>query len=109
MQKIQRYFLPASLLFLFAGAATVHAQKSALKIDYTVQLIDPSSRQFHVVTNITNISQPRLDLSLPTWTPGWYTVENYAKNLLRFRITDASGRALPHTMSHKQTSRGIRR
>ena len=49
---------------------------------------------------------------MPTWTPGWYTVENYFKNVLRFRITDASGKILPHTMSKKQTwnidTRGIK-
>ncbi|MGI8812804.1 MAG: M61 family metallopeptidase [Pyrinomonadaceae bacterium] len=50
---------------------------------------------------------------MPTWAPGWYTIENYAKNLLRFRITDASGKILPHRMSRKQTwnvdTRGIRK
>src|SRR6185369_13365038 len=43
--------------------------------------------------------------------PGWYTVENYFKNVLRFRITDTSGKILPHVMSKKQTwnvdTRGI--
>lgn len=90
-------------LLLIAGFQAVSAQKSQLKIDYSVALQNPASEQFHITTDIANINQPRLDLSLPVWTPGWYTVENYAKNLLRFRITDGAGKILPHTMSRKQT------
>lgn len=103
------YLVIFLLLVGFQGAA---AQKAALQIDHTVSLADTVSQQFHITTDIKNINQPRLDLSLPTWTPGWYTVENYFKNVLRFRITDASGKVLPHTMSKKQTwnvdTRGIR-
>jgi predicted metalloprotease with PDZ domain len=88
------------LLLLAAGA---QAQKNGLKIDYTVALADPSTQQFHVTTEIRNINQPRLDLSLPTWTPGWYTVENYGKNVIRFTVTDGGGRRLPVRMSKKQT------
>jgi predicted metalloprotease with PDZ domain len=99
-------------VILFIGLQAVQAQKNALQIDYTVTLSNTAAQQFHVTTDIKNINQPRLDLSLPTWTPGWYTVENYLKNVLRFRITDASGKILPHTMSKKQTwnvdTRGIK-
>ncbi|HTK38095.1 MAG TPA: hypothetical protein VL325_06350, partial [Pyrinomonadaceae bacterium] len=111
MQKTRR--TPLLILFVvLLGFQAVQAQKNALKIDYTVTLSDTSTQQFHVTTDIKNINQPRLDLSLPTWTPGWYTVENYLKNVLRFRITDANGKILPHTMSKKQTwnvdTRGIK-
>jgi predicted metalloprotease with PDZ domain len=86
------------------GAGAVFGQtRPNLQIDYTVTLSDTAAQQFHVATDIKNIDQPRLDLAMPTWTPGWYTVENYFKNVLRFRITDASGKVLPHTMSRKQT------
>jgi predicted metalloprotease with PDZ domain len=79
------------------------AQTGRLDITYTVELRDTAKQEFHVTTEIKNINQPKLDLSLPTWTPGWYTVENYFKNVLRFRITDGAGKVLPHTMSKKQT------
>jgi predicted metalloprotease with PDZ domain len=91
-----------SFILLFSSQAAF-GQKGALKIDYTVALSDTSTQQFHVTTDIKNIDQPRLDLSLPTWAPGWYTVENYFKNVSRLRITDGSGKVLPHTMSRKQT------
>ncbi len=103
MQRNRRiHFLVLSLVVFF-GAQITAAQKGSLQIDYTVSLAAPEKQVFHVTTDIKNIKQPRLDLSLPTWTPGWYTVENYARNFLRFKVTDASGKSLPHTMSRKQT------
>lgn len=101
MQKIRSFSL--SLVFLLVAVPTVLAGKGGLKIDHTVAVADIDKQLFHVTTEIKNIDQPTLTLSLPTWTPGWYTVENYYKNVLRFRITDGSGKALPLMMSKKQT------
>src|SRR6516165_3994759 len=91
------------IAFLLLSTHAAEAQKKQLQTVYTVELADPATQQFHITTVIRNIEQPKLDLSLPAWAPGWYTIENYAKNLLRFRITDAAGKQLPHTMSRKQT------
>jgi predicted metalloprotease with PDZ domain len=51
-----------------------------------------------VTANIENVNQPRLDLSLPVWTPGWYVIENYATNILRFGVTDEKGASLSHVL-----------
>lgn len=102
---IQTKRLYFSLLFVFVifGFQNALAQKSKLQIDYTVRLSDVSKRQFHITTEIKNLDQPKLDLSLPTWTPGWYTVENYGKNILRFTIKDANGKPVFYTRTRKQT------
>lgn len=99
-------FLSIFFVFVIFGFQTASAQKqkkSDLQIDYTVQLSDPASRQFRVTTEIKNINQPTLNLSLPTWTPGWYVVENYGKNLLRVKITDAQGKPVFYKRTRKQT------
>jgi predicted metalloprotease with PDZ domain len=101
-----RKTLPQSLLCLvftiiLTGAA--YGQDNALRVDYTVEVQNIDASLFHVTANVKNIKQPRLELSLPTWTPGWYTIENYGKNILRFKITDAKGATLPHMMPRKQT------
>ncbi len=112
IMKQIRSFLPSLFVVVFIlGVQAGLAQKN-LQIEYTVSLPDIAAQQFHIATNIRNINQPRLDLALPTWTPGWYTVENYFKNVLRFRITDGAGKVLPLRMSRKQTwnvdTRGIK-
>jgi Asp-tRNA(Asn)/Glu-tRNA(Gln) amidotransferase B subunit len=68
--KKARLYAPL-LLLVIAFAHSAFAQKGALRIDYSVSLKDTASQQFHVTTEIRNINQPRLDLSLPTWDPGW--------------------------------------
>ncbi len=94
----------ASFLFLALFLVSVaSAQSGKLDLTYTVELRDTESRQFHVTTEIKNIKQDRLELALPTWTPGWYVVENYAKNLIRFEVTDASGKRIQPLMTRKQT------
>src|SRR5207248_6610708 len=69
-------------------APAAMTQDGQLAIEYTVKVADIPGQLFHVSTDIKNINQPALELSLPTWTPGWYTIENYAKNIFRFRVTE---------------------
>jgi len=112
MQKFRYSAAVSVALLLLFCLQSASAQKNSLDITYSVSVTDPATQQFHITTDIRNIDQPRLELAMPTWTPGWYTVENYYKNVLRFRITDASGKILPHTMSRKQTwnveTKGVR-
>ncbi len=91
------------LTLVLLSAPAAFAQGDRLGVEYTVEVKDKTERLFHVTTHLRNIRQPRLALSLPVWTPGWYTIENYAKNILRFTVTDARGQRLPHRMSRKQT------
>lgn len=97
---------------LLLSVSVASSQTTKLKVDYAVSLTNVTSQQFHVTTEIKNINQPKLELSLPTWTPGWYVVENYAKNLIRFKVTDSNGRWLQPRMTKKQTwsvdTRGIK-
>lgn len=95
--------LPFIALLIAVLLQPAFAQKDKLDVTYTVALNDVASRQYHITTDIRNIDQPKLELALPTWTPGWYVVENYAKNILRFKITDATGKWLQPRMTRKQT------
>ncbi len=112
MRNTRSSFPVIILLAVLLSVHSVAAQNSKLDIAYTVSLTDVASQQFHITTDIKNINQPRLELSLPTWTPGWYVVENYAKNILRFKVTDASGKWLQPRMTQKQTwsvdTKGVR-
>jgi predicted metalloprotease with PDZ domain len=91
-----------STVVILAIAPAIVAQKK-FHIDYTVSIASTEAQLFHVTADIQNINEPRLELSLPTWTPGWYTVENYLKNILRFKVTDATGARIEPTMIRKQT------
>jgi predicted metalloprotease with PDZ domain len=59
--------------------------------EYTVALGDPASRRFHVTATFHNLHEPTLDVALPVWTPGVYTVKNYADNISKFSAHDSVG------------------
>jgi predicted metalloprotease with PDZ domain len=101
-----------SLIFFISLAGCLSLTSSAVaqkrdgfRIDYTVHVASIENQLFHVTADIKNINEPRLELSLPAWTPGWYTVENYFKNVLRFKVTDDKGSRLQPEMIRKQTWR----
>ena len=93
------------VIILLSAAALGQTRDARFRIDYKVSVASLEGQLFHVTTDVKNINQPRIDLSLPTWTPGWYTVENYFKNVLRFTISDAKGNRLNPEMIRKQTWR----
>ena len=86
-------------------AGAVAAQGGQLEIEYTVKVADIPGQLFHVTTDIRNIHQPALELSLPVWSPGWYVIENYAKNIYRLRVANPAGRELRPALVRKQTWR----
>ena len=88
-----------------AIAPAAMAQDRGLAIEYTVKVADIPGQLFHVTTDIRNINQPALELSLPVWSPGWYVIENYAKNVARFRVSAPGGRELRPAQVRKQTWR----
>jgi len=94
-----------AVMFLALSPAALAQKRDAFRIDYTVSIESVEGQLFHVTTDVKNINEPRLELSLPTWTPGWYTVENYFKNVLRFKVTDAKGNRLQPEMIRKQAWR----
>src|SRR5262245_50252127 len=81
------------------------AQGRGLEVEYAVKVADIPGQLLHVTTDIKHINQPALDLSLPVWSPGWYVIENYAKNVFRFRVTEPGGRELRPVQVRKQTWR----
>lgn len=94
-----------ALFVLLAAAPVALAQDKQFRIDYTVAIANQEQQLFHVTTDVQNIHEDQLRLQLPTWAPGWYTIENYAKNILRFTVTDAKGARLQPMMTRKQTWR----
>src|SRR5262249_38328967 len=86
-------------------APATMAQSRGLEVEYTVKVADIPRQLFHVMTAISNINEPSLDLSLPVWSPGWYVIENYAKNVARFHVSEPGGRELGPVQVRKQTWR----
>ncbi|HWP45467.1 MAG TPA: hypothetical protein VNO14_19665, partial [Blastocatellia bacterium] len=82
-RQLAAFRLTVAVGILLVATAPAFGSQARFRIDYTVEVASVEDQLFHVTADVQNIRQPSLTLSLPTWTPGWYTVENYAKNILR--------------------------
>ena len=88
---------------LGAPAAAGAQSRAPFRAEYTVEVKDTSAHLFHVTATFSNLRQPRLDVALPIWTPGWHTLEYYARNIRRFMVTDGAGTRLAAPLSRAQT------
>lgn len=73
---------------------------AATRIDNVVSVTDANSKTVHVTTTISGVNQPRLELGIPNWTPGYYLTADFARNISRLVFTDQNGRRLSHRKSH---------
>lgn len=93
------------LLLAISILATARAADEAFRIDYSVDVASIDETQFHVVADVQNIRQDSIEFSLPVWTPGWYTIENYARNISRLIVRGPDGKRLNHERTRKQSWR----
>lgn len=100
---------PTGLLLFAAIVASITtapglpAVEPQVRADYTVQVKDTAAHLFHVRATFSNLRQAQLEVSLPIWTPGWYTLEYYGKNIMRLEARDASGTRLATSAVKSQT------
>lgn len=97
MFKIER-FVGVALVALLQpwGAATAQAAKSAQAIVYTMHFPAPNTHIAEVEARISTGGKPSLDLMLPMWSPGYYVLQDYSRNVQEFTAT-SNGGALPVT------------
>jgi len=99
-----RYVWPVMLvsLLLFATATSAtSAGPEDLKISYVVSMADALNHNFRVTMTLEGISEDTLVLKMPVWTPGYYWIQNYPKNLSRLAINDTEGRECPYLKTSK--------
>lgn len=62
---------------------------------YLISCENPHRHFLQIEFIVEKISGSELDLQLPAWRPGRYVLQNYAKNIRAFRVSDEKGNALP--------------
>jgi predicted metalloprotease with PDZ domain len=64
------------------------------RIHFNVDVSHPQSHYYHVEMHCTGFKKEQLNFKLPAWTPGYYWIMNFAKNVVQFRARTAGGREL---------------
>ncbi len=96
-----------AILFLFCLVPlsfTRAAAQAAPRLDYTISVADAPRHIFHLTVKASNLTGDHLDISLPSWTPGWYTIRPYAANVMRLEAKSGETRLGIHALD-KQTFR----
>lgn len=63
-------------------------------ISFTISMENPNNHYFHVSLIYSGISSESVDFKLPSWTPGYYMIMDYAKYIVNFRAVSNSGDSL---------------
>jgi len=94
-RKMNRKFRNlAFYLTLFVFISLVHGQKQEGTMAFTVSMEQPHTHYYHVVFRCKGMEGDTLDFRMPAWTPGYYRIMDYAKNVLNFHAEDGEGNPL---------------
>ena len=90
---------------LWAVASAAFGGDPAARIAFTVSMEQPESHYFHVVMRCDGLAGGTQVFKLPAWTPGYYKIMDYARNVLDFRVEDGAGKPLSWEKTEKNAWR----
>jgi predicted metalloprotease with PDZ domain len=98
----RRRFLPRTLLALvacvtLAPLAPKTRTEALAPLVYTIRFPDPASKSFSVEVVVPTDRRDSVDLMMAIWSPGFYGLQNYARNVSVFTATAPDGVALDVT------------
>jgi len=78
--------------FLIATAG--FGQKPTGTMTFTVSMEQPGTHIFHVAFHCEGLKGTAQDFRMPVWSPGYYGIRDFAKNVQNFRAEDGHGKEL---------------
>ena len=72
---------------------------------FTVSMPQPANHTLHVTFHADGLKGELQDFKMPVWSPGYYGVGDYSRNVSNFAVTDGAARALPWEKVSKNTWR----
>lgn len=96
-----------AVLRLAAAFLLTVAYALAGSVAFTVSMENPQRHFFHVAARYEGLQGETQDFKMPTWTPGYYRILDYAKSVANFRAQDDAGRALPWEKSTQNSWRVV--
>ena len=99
--SISIFMAPVLLLVL---SLTAFAQTGP--VSYTVTLDkQPTSHMVHISLTVNSGEAASVDVAMPSWSPGAYTIHNAWRNVQEFSASDDLGASLKFEKVDKQTWR----
>ena len=92
----------AALMWL---AVLLQVAAAAEPVEYELRFGKPSSHLLEISVRAGGLKGPSVEFAMPTWAPGAYVVNDYAKNVQEFRAMGPGGKELMWRKTDKQTWR----
>ena len=89
--------------FFISGLITSDTYGQTGTVSFEVSMENPNSHYFHVALTCAGASSPYVNFKLPSWTPGYYIILDYAKNVTRFEARNNEGKLLSWKKTTKNT------
>ncbi|SKC86083.1 M61 family metallopeptidase [Ohtaekwangia koreensis] len=102
--NISRYFWYLTIIILFA-VFQVKAQTVGGAMKFSVSMENPNTHYYHITLTCEDVKGEYLDFKLPAWTPGYYWLVNFARNVVSFRAETSDGKLLSWQKTTKNTWR----
>ncbi|MGA8940295.1 MAG: PDZ domain-containing protein [Acidobacteriaceae bacterium] len=74
---------------------------------FTVSMLQPSNHTYHVTFRCEGLHGELQDFEMPQWSPGYYGIEDYARNVSHFHAVDMAGHQLAWEKVTKNTWRVV--
>jgi predicted metalloprotease with PDZ domain len=102
------------LFLIYFGILTISSSGSNailplenIRYSFVVSMENPGTHYFHVEMTCPDQKTDFIDLKMPVWTPGYYKVQNLAKNVVNFKASNDQGVPLGFSKTLKNTWRVI--
>ncbi len=87
MRYLKSSFVAAFLSCAFA----LPARADAPRVSYELSIPDPAAHVFHVAMRAEGLDRPTTVVRMPIWIPGFYSDEQYGRNVMRFSAVGPNG------------------
>ena len=104
MKHPSRVFIPL-LAILAASALGVFGQTAQPTFAFSISMPQPINHNLHVTFRSEGLKGELQDFKMPVWSPGFYGVGDYSRNVSNFRAEDGAKHALPWEKVTKDTWR----
>ena len=92
-----------AVAILIAAITAAFSQPTEETMAINLSMEHPATHYYHVVFRAEGLKGAAQDFKLPAWTPGYYRIMDYSKNLVNFRASDGAGHPLDWSKTAKNT------
>jgi hypothetical protein len=81
------------LIFLMCASPLLMAQQKEM-VSFVLSMEQPAEHKYYVEMSYNGATGEIVDLKMPMWTPGYYGILDFPKNVRNFHAVDGAGKQL---------------